>query len=357
MTKDESLQLKGIAILMMLWLHLFGTDRAILENSENFIHLWNGAPIAYAMRKLGRMCVVLYTFLGGYGLAKVYQRSGNCTRGFGIYGGMNNGKRVWKLFTNYWIVLLMFMAVAVAIKPDRYPGDISEITGNITALNCTYNDSLWFLLPYAMLTLLASPIIKFANSLHGTRLWITLAVAFTVKCAVYNIARPTGGLGSLMLKNIIEASGLFFMFLVGILFARDSFLERTVTSIKQWFSRSFAARSLHISTSAMCTVILAALFFGRIVLGASTLIDPIYILLIVLTFLCIEAPKWLSRSLVYLGSHSTNIWFTHRYILVLSGAAIAFFRYPIVIFAALIIICLTISHIINAIKKAIHIIF
>lgn len=355
MTKDESLQLKGIAILMMLWLHLFGTDRAILENSENFIYLWNGAPIAYAMRKLGRMCVVLYTFLGGYGLAKVYQRSGNCTRGFGIYGGMNNGKRVWKLFTNYWIVLLMFMAVAVAIKPDRYPGDISEITGNITALNCTYNDSLWFLLPYAMLTLLASPIIKFANSLHGTRLWITLAVAFTVKCAVYNIARPTGGLGSLMLKNIIEASGLFFMFLVGILFARNSFLERTVTSIKQWFSRSFAARSLHISTSAMCTVILAALFFGRIVLGASTLIDPIYILLIVLTFLCIETPKWLSRTLAYLGSHSTNIWFTHRYILVLSGAAIAFFRYPIVIFAALIIICLTISHIINAIKKAIHI--
>lgn len=355
MTKDESLQLKGIAILMMLWLHLFGTDRAILENSENFIHLWNGAPIAYAMRKLGRMCVVLYTFLGGYGLAKVYQRSGNCTRGFGIYGGMNNGKRVWKLFTNYWIVLLMFMAVAVAIKPDRYPGGISEITGNITALNCTYNDSLWFLLPYAMLTLLASPIIKFANSLHGTRLWIALAVAFAVKCVVYNMARPTGGLGSLMLKNIIEASGLFFMFFVGILFARDSFMERTVTSIKQWLSSSFAARRMHISTSAMCTAILAVLFFGRIVLGASTLIDPIYILLIVLTFLCIETPKWLSRSLAYLGSHSTNIWFTHRYILVLSGAAIAFFRYPIVIFAALIIICLTISHIINAIKKAIHI--
>jgi hypothetical protein len=351
MTKDESLQLKGIAILMMLWLHLFGTDRAILENSENFIHLWNGAPIAYAMRKLGRMCVVLYTFLGGYGLAKVYQRSGNGTRGFGIYGGMNNGKRVWKLFTNYWIVLLMFMAVAVAIQPDRYPGKVSEITGNITALNCTYNDSLWFLLPYATLTLLASPIIKFANSLHGTRLWITLAVAFTVKCAVYNIARPTGGLGSLMLKNIIEASGLFFMFLVGILFARDSFLERTVTSIKQWFSRSFAARSLHISTSAMCTVILAALFFGRIVLGASTLIDPIYILLIVLTFLCIETPKWLSRTLAYLGSHSTNIWFTHRYILVLSGTLITFFRYPVVIISVLVLCCLTCSYIINAVKR------
>lgn len=355
MTKDESLQLKGIAILMMLWLHLFGTDRAILENSENFIHLWNGAPIAYAMRKLGRMCVVLYTFLGGYGLAKVYQRSGNCTRGFGIYGGMNNGKRVWKLFTNYWIVLLMFMAVAVAIKPDRYPGDISEITGNITALNCTYNDSLWFLLPYATLTLLASPIIKFANSLHGTRLWITLAIAFTVKCAVYNIARPTGGLGSLILKNIIEASGLFFMFLVGILFARDSFLERTVTSIKQWFSRSFAARSLHISTSAMCTVILAALFFGRIVLGASTLIDPIYILLIVLTFLCIEPPKWLSRSLAYLGSHSTNIWFTHRYILVLSGTLITLFRYPIAIISILVLCCLTCSYVINAIKRLLRI--
>ena len=351
MTKDESLQLKGIAILMMLWLHLFGTDRAILENSENFIHLWNGAPIAYAMRKLGRMCVVLYTFLGGYGLAKVYQRSGNYTKGFGIYGGMNNGKRVWKLFTSYWIVLLMFMAVAVAIQPDRYPGKVSEIIGNITALDCTYNDSLWFLLPYATLTLLASPIIRFANSLHGARLWIALAVAFAVKCVVYNMARPTGGLGSLMLKNILEASGLFFMFFVGILFARDSFMERTVTSIKQWLSNSFAARRMHINTSVICTAILAVLFFGRIVLGASTLIDPIYILLIVLTFLCIETPKWLSRSLVYLGSHSTNIWFTHRYILVLSGTLITFFRYPVVIISVLVLCCLTCSYIINAVKR------
>ena len=219
MTKEESLQLKGIAIMMMLWLHLFGTDKAILAETTKILYINDSEPFIYAMRKFGRMCVVFYTFLGGYGLAKVYQ-SNAAVKGLGIVTGMKNGKRVWNLFKSYWLVMTIFILIATLLQPGKYPGNIMEVALNITALDITYNDTLWFLFPYALLTLFAQPI----NS----------------------------GLG-------------------------------------------------------------------------------------------------------YIGSHSTNIWFTHRYLLVLSGAAIAFFHHPIVIFAALIIICLTISHIINVIKKAIHI--
>ena len=70
MTKDESLQLKGIAIMMMLWLHLFGTDEAILSETAKTIYINDSEPLIYAMRKFGRMCVVFYTFLGGTGLQK-----------------------------------------------------------------------------------------------------------------------------------------------------------------------------------------------------------------------------------------------------------------------------------------------
>ena len=77
MTKEETQQLKGIAILMMVWLHLFGTNLEILDGCEKYIYLWNGDPLIYVMRKFARMCVVFYTFLGGYGLCKVWQRD-NC---------------------------------------------------------------------------------------------------------------------------------------------------------------------------------------------------------------------------------------------------------------------------------------
>lgn len=350
MTKDESLQLKGIAIMMMLWLHLFGTDEAILSETAKTIYINDGEPLIYAMRKFGRMCVVFYTFLGGYGLAKVYQRNATA-KGLGIATGMKNGKRVWNLFKSYWLVMTIFILTATLLQPWRYPGDIMEIALNISALDITYNDTLWFLFPYALLTLFAQPIIKLSTILRGIWLWTFIAFAFIAKVLAYNTEIPFDNLGGVVVRNLFSATELFFMFFAGALFARESLMERCVMSVKESISHSCITRRLHLGTSTVCTAILLLLFTGRIFMGASTLIDPLYIIPMIITFLCINRPKWLNSGLAYIGNHSTNIWFTHRYLLVLSGTAIAFFRYPAIILAALVIICLAISHIINTIKK------
>ena len=354
MTKEESLQLKGIAIMMMLWLHLFGTDKAILAETTKILYINDSEPFIYAMRKFGRMCVVFYTFLGGYGLAKVYQRNAT-VKGLGIVTGMKNGKRVWTLFKSYWLVMTIFILIATLLQAERYPGNIMEIALNITALDITYNDTLWFLFPYALLTLFAQPIIKLSTALRGIWLWMFITFAFIAKTIAYNTEIPFDNLGGIVMRNLFSATELFFMFFVGALFARNSLMERCVTSVKESISRSRITRCLHIGTSTVCTVILFLLFTGRIFMGASTLIDPFYIIPMIITFMCIERPQWLNTGLAHIGSHSTNIWFMHRYLLMLSGTAIAFFRYPIIIFATFVIICLTISHIINVIKKAIHI--
>ena len=65
-TKEESLQLKGSAILIMLFLHLFNSqeniDRCIL--SVKFL----GKPIVSQLATFSEICVPLYLFLSGYGL-------------------------------------------------------------------------------------------------------------------------------------------------------------------------------------------------------------------------------------------------------------------------------------------------
>lgn len=48
MTKEETLQLKGIAILMMLFLHLFNTT-ANVEQCQTYIYFWNGKPLVLAL--------------------------------------------------------------------------------------------------------------------------------------------------------------------------------------------------------------------------------------------------------------------------------------------------------------------
>ena len=336
--------------MMMLWLHLFGTNDEILAETTKSIYLNDGEPLIFAMRKFGRMCVVFYTFLGGYGLAKVYQHTPT-SAGLGIASGMNNGKRIWNLFKNYWTVMILFLITATILHPKTYPGNITEIIMNATALSCTYNDTLWFLFPYALLTLFAAPIIRLANRLHGIQLWSIIALAFAVKVISYNINIPSNNFGGVICTNILGATGLFFMFFIGALFARDSLMEKTITFTKQRIISSFTIGRVQIGTSVICTILLLGLFTGRIMLGASTLIDPVYIILMIILFLCIERPKWLSTSLSYIGKHSTNIWFTHRYLIMLTGTAITFFRFPIAILAVLVMTCIGFSYLINAIPN------
>ena len=74
MNKTESLQLKGIAILMMLFLHLFNTaDRVELCNIS--IYFWNGKPLVLAMSRVAAFCVPIYLFISGYGLTCSYKKN------------------------------------------------------------------------------------------------------------------------------------------------------------------------------------------------------------------------------------------------------------------------------------------
>ncbi len=66
------MQLKGIAILLMLWLHLF-SDEKLTATCVNTIWFWNGMPLAVVLKKICSICVQMYIFLGGYGLAKTYE--------------------------------------------------------------------------------------------------------------------------------------------------------------------------------------------------------------------------------------------------------------------------------------------
>ena len=66
MDKKESLELKGIAILLMLMLHLFNTQQRVAECTP-FLYFWNGKPLVYALSRVGAFCVPLYIFISGYG--------------------------------------------------------------------------------------------------------------------------------------------------------------------------------------------------------------------------------------------------------------------------------------------------
>lgn len=351
MSKDETQQLKGIAIMMMLWLHLFGTSREILDHCQTFIYLWNGDPLIYAMRKLGRMCIVFYTFLGGYGLYKVYVNSIISAAGRQV-ASTHGPRRALRLLKHYWIVLALFLIVAIPLFPKTYPGGWMALILNITSIDCTYNDALWFLFPYIMLTLASTPIMRCIHNTGGWRLAALAAVIFGVRLMTYTTdLGHHGWVVNLVATPLLNTLSLLFMFVVGAIFAKYDWMTSMSTFIRR---RLHTATSHKSAGSIVAFILLVALAFLRVCVGASTLFDPPFLVIMIALYLSIDRPQWVNRSLSYLGHHSTNLWFTHRYVMVLAGVLVALPRFPILIFASLIIVCLVISYIIDGIQSALQ---
>ena len=141
MSKDKSLVLKGVAILMMLWLHCFniGINKAI-KYEDVFI---GDYPLCDIIARCSSP-VSLYILLSGYGLWFTYSRNGH----------IHVFKRLLKLFVLYWLTILIF--IPLGSYKGVYNFDLSEIIYYLLAYKTTFNATLWFLFPYSLLLLFSN---------------------------------------------------------------------------------------------------------------------------------------------------------------------------------------------------------
>ena len=140
MSKEQTSIFKGIAILMMLWLHLFNIPN-IVDSCVPLLFIGN-VPLVHL---LTRICspVEIFIILSGYGLHYVYRR--------GDLGFKKQGGRLLKLFSFYWLTLLIFVSIGSFVNPAKYPGDIWVVIGNVTSYSNSYNTETWFLFPLSLI--------------------------------------------------------------------------------------------------------------------------------------------------------------------------------------------------------------
>lgn len=132
-TIQKSNQLKALAILMMLCLHLFNRDHKGLFEPIVFV---GTQPLSYYISLFSDACVPIFCFVSGYGLYFKFQKD---------QGGYNKGniKRIKKLYVNYWIILLLFaVGLGFLLNKDGYPGNFTRFVLNTTALDTSYNGEI-----------------------------------------------------------------------------------------------------------------------------------------------------------------------------------------------------------------------
>lgn len=315
-SKDNSSALKGIAILFMVFAHLF--NRQEFCNLSFPLLYIKGEPLIHYMI-FAMNPVDFFITLSGYGLYYTFSQ-----------GRKNNFKRILKLYIHYWITLIIFVSIGFfVVGSDKYPGSFLDIIYNSIGWKNSYNHETWFLLPYALLTLSSTRIFIVCDKLNPTKI-------FLLSFFIYILVR----LSSRYSSSLIESYQIFkwvdsyltlqFPFILGMLLC------------KCWNYSAFKKRlSFKFNKNYVLVFALIILFIGIILVRYKyqSIFYPFYTVVFIMCFSLLDRFSWVDKILMELGKRSTSIWFIHTYFCYyLFQDFIYSFKYPINIFVVLMII-------------------
>ena len=319
-SRFETNMLKGVAIIMMLWLHLFLKESDIGNYTD--LNLANGKPLAYF---LTRLCtpVSFFLILSGYGLTYLYYNNRLSPRA--------QLPRLLKLYIHYWWVLLVFVPIGMFLKPGRYPGTITDVVLNLLSWRHNYNFETWFLLPYALISLSALYILKVVDKI-GLK-WAVATTFILYLASSYLFSRYGSFVYSLLaIALLVEYTQFLFSIVLGVVLFRSKSLKLGVRGLFVY-------------------VVLLFLLILRCLLPTAAL-DPIYSFLVILIALRLPMPSIAKRILSYLGDYSMIVWLSHTFFCYyLFHDFIYGFKYPLAIFIVLMVISLVVGIVIRYLAK------
>ena len=281
MNKEQSLQLKGVAILMMLFLHLFNTVDRVAE-CTTYVNFLNGKPLVYALARVCGMCVPIYLFISGYGLAYSAR--------FDMRSFL---RRLWRVFCRYWLVFALFIPVGCFLVPNYYPGSIQELVLNFLALSDTYNGEWWFLLPYVLLLAMARWIVPHVQRISPRQSWAEFFVLYGLSVLGQHVKHVGGDL--YVVQRLVQ-----FFFVLPAFYAGVCCGSRATKILE--YVRSIRHPLLW----------MGGLLFIRCFLGASIL-NVLFCVPFVLLFIQLRLNRSVQSVLSFLGRHSTIMWLTHTF--------------------------------------------
>lgn len=266
--KDKSIEQKGIAILFMM-----------------FGHLMTDSVSSYLSRCMGP--VAFFLVLSGYGMYVVNQKKDT-----------HRWSRITRLLVNYWVVLSLVLFIGHWSNPEYYNISITELLGNITAVNPTYIPEVWFLPPYILLAISGRWIITLLNKFRGRYIFFTLFSLSVVTSLIISRYGSTYLYGHRFIYVLFCYFHLMFPFTLGVLMARNKGMG---CSKFKFLSR--------IGTNTWL-LFLIALMALRCIINTS-IIHPLYVFLFFFVYLKLSVPHPIETVLRRLGKCSMNMWFIH----------------------------------------------
>ncbi|MEG1311464.1 MAG: acyltransferase [Romboutsia sp.] len=330
-SKNKSLSLKFVAVILMILFHTFAFPDRIKDVEYISLLKINGQAIEFYIAKLGIICVGMFTFLSGYGLYVSYNK--NVT-----YKGVL--KRIYNIYLNYWVVFIIF--IPIGLYMNRYVFNLKQFIMNFIGISDSYNGEWWFLRLYIMLLIMYPLIIKITKKLDK---YIILSISLLVNIIGLILSKIfiLMGVKSIIINLVVIFLRGQFLFILGIIIAKYGIYTKLKNKI------GLSKKGYYIFLTFILVVTSLIIEVQVIDEVAKLILVPIIIFILANI---ISENSILSK----LGKHSTNMWLTHSFFCYYLFQEITFImKYSIVIIIQLIFITIIVSIIVNKFLKFIKI--
>lgn len=319
--KKQSKIIYGIAILLMVFHHMFGFPDRI---SSNWISLfyYKTIPIEVILGAFGRICIAIYSYISGYGLMIKYCRKNdkNIRQNY-----KDIFQRLIKFYCCYWMVFIIFVPIGILFFDYEFSS--IEFLKNFIGLSCTYNAEWWYVWQYIRMLLLF-PIVTMLI------IWID---QLKIKKLIYMGLYIGAVIGIIYVTN--KSFWLYlFCFIEGMMVA---FYK--LDGIILWFQNRIGKIANIIALVNILGVIFVRLFlYGTGILDF--ILAPVFIYGCLMVLDMEFIPKVVEKILALLGRYSVYIWLTHTFFIYYYFQKFVFtFHISFIIYGVLIIILVYIA--------------
>lgn len=336
-TKDDSALVKGTALIIMLFHHLFAFDW-----SAPLFTTWIPGmdDVVVILANYFQIVVGVFLFLSGFGL--FYSRKGvsACI------------KRIASLYVRLWIVIF-FVSFPLMLLAGTFSFNLPELLKNMVGLGVTYCQNCWFVTLYAEILVLLTliwPLLERTNWVADILITVCCVLAGVV-LSFWNRSSVSNRILSICLSQLRQLLLYFPNFLIGLYSAKYSLLGIAVRAFQPKGKIFSLLSGIFLFAGSVLIYWLAHPYIP--LLCQDYYLVPLFVLAMLLIFK-LPGVKPVSRVLQWLGTTSLWFWLIHGILQANFTDLIYFPRYPVLILLWLTLLQVPVVVLIQLVEKFIQ---
>lgn len=309
LTKQQTRLVHGIAILMMLYHHLFCIPERLNTQYISVLN-FNNINIELKLAWFCKICVAIYAFTSGYGLC-ITANNGETEYSLSIKDKILKDfnivlRKLFSFCKLYWFVFFIFVPIGFVFFDRTFY--IKEFLKNFFGISSSYNGEWWYVFQYIQM-LFIFPFMDVFFCKYKAKKINFLKIAMVLLGIIYLLLALRFEMFKTFLVIVLKKVGINYImvFLVGYLFAKTDLYKK----IYAYTSKN------NISEKILSIVILLLVILIRTIFAdnaAYSKIDFILVPFFIYAVITILNSCKIQRLLNFFGKYSTYIWLTHTFL-------------------------------------------